>query len=405
MRVSKKGFTPSRVLQKGAISATFRQIFLMYKTLSVLLFLAGSTLAAFAQSATELYNQGKKLLDDKKYSEAYAAFKSAVVKDPSHKEALYEAGWCANELEKFGDAVSLLQKAKAVDASNQKIWFELGYAYRHLDKPEEALSSFKKCLQLSPDYEEAALNIAEVYYDAEDYENALTYYVEYLKEEDADNYYFYRAGWCANDLERYEDAIVLLDRYLPEEAEEKAKKYGEIGYSYYKLENAEEAVKAYKTALLAKPDDGVALRGLGDTYDNLLGQNEDALDFYQRAVQKDPDNSQRCYSKMGWLYNDREEYENAVPVLLKAVEYDSESDVSRVELGFAYYKLGKYEDALKQLKKAVQLNSSSSYGYYYQGLVYLELHQKAKAKEMYEKLKLLNEDLAGELMDKYKNSK
>src|SRR6478672_2034676 len=106
----------------------------MFKNLLILLLLGFSASMALAQpskSATDYYNEGKKLQEDKKYNEALSAFKSAIAKKASYKEAFYEAGWCSNELEKYTDAVSYLQKAKTLDASNQKIFFELGYAYKH----------------------------------------------------------------------------------------------------------------------------------------------------------------------------------------------------------------------------------------------------------------------------------
>jgi tetratricopeptide (TPR) repeat protein len=380
----------------------------MLRRLSVMLLMSAFSYAAFAQSsksATDYYNEGERFLDDKKYTEAFTAFKSAVTKNSSYKEALYQAGWCANELEKFDDAIYYLQRAKNLDASNQKIYFELGYAYKHLNKTEDAIVNFKKTLQLSPDYEEASLNIASIYYDKADYENALTYYEKYLQDEDADDFYYYRAGWCANDLGRYEQAINYLSKYYPEEAEDRAKKFAEIGYANFKLENADEAITAYKRALNEKPGYGTALRGLGDTYDELLQQNTDALNYYEMAVQKDPDNSKRCYYKLGWLYNDEGRYSEAVSTLLKAVDYKSNDADNRVELGFAYYKLGKFDEALSQLKTAVQLDNRSKYGYYYQGLIYLDQNQKAKAKEVYEKLKAIDPDQAKKLLDKYNDLK
>ena len=87
----------------------------MFKNLPILLLLGFSSAMALAQpskSATDYYNEGKKLQEDKKYNEALSAFKSAIAKKASYKEALYEAGWCSNELEKYTDAVSFLQKAK-----------------------------------------------------------------------------------------------------------------------------------------------------------------------------------------------------------------------------------------------------------------------------------------------------
>jgi len=380
----------------------------MFRRLSVMLLTGIFSYAALAQpskSATDYFNEGKRFMDEKKYEDAYIAFKNAVAKDANYKEALYEAGWCANELEKYNDAVKFLLKAKGLEASNKKVLFELGYAYKHLDKTEEAASSFKKLLDIDPSYSEASMYLGDIYYVKEDYSNALTYYKKYLENEDADNDYYYKAGWCCNDLEKYQQAIDYLNKYFPEESDDKAKKFAEIGYANYKLENAQAAVDAYKKSLTERPDYGTALRGLADVYNELLKQNPDAINYYEMAVQKDADNSKRCYYKLGWLYNDEDRYSDAVTMLSKAVQYKPNDEDNRVELGYAYYKLKKYDDALLQLKKAVELDGKSKLGYYYQGLCYIDLKQKNKAREVYTKLKTIDEDQAKKLLDKYNESK
>jgi tetratricopeptide (TPR) repeat protein len=226
-----------------------------------------------------------------------------------------------------------------------------------------------------------------------------------LQDEDADNYYYYKAGWCANDAGKYEQAIEYMTKYDPDASNDKAKKFAEIGYANYKLDNANAAVDAYKKALNERPGYGTALRGLGDVYDELLKQNSDAINYYEMAVQKDADNSKRCYYKLGWLYNDEERYDDATIMLLKAVQYKPSNEDIRVELGYAYYKLKKYDDALFQLKKAVELDANSKLGYYYQGLCYIDTKQKSKAKEVYTKLKSIDEDQAKKLLDKYNETK
>jgi tetratricopeptide (TPR) repeat protein len=375
----------------------------MLKNSTILLLLALLSFTVIAQpskSAIDYYNEAKKLKDDKNYTEALTNFKLAIAKNPSYKEALYEAGWCANELEKYTDAVYFLQKAKAVDNRNSKVYFELGYAYKHLDKTTEAIATFKKTLELSPDYEDALVNLANIYYDKEDYKTALSYYTRYLRDEDADNTYYYKAGWCANDLEIYEEAIAYLNKYDPSVAEEKAKKFAEIGYANYKLNRAQAAIDAYQKSLDEKPDYGTAIRGLGDVYDELLEQYSDAAKYYEMAIEKDEDHSKRCYYKLGWFYNEDERYDEAVPVLLKAVAYNSENAENRLELGYAYYKTKKYNDALLQLKKATALDMRSALGHYYLGLCYLDMNQKSKAKEVYSRLKTINEEQAKKLLDK-----
>ena len=60
----------------------------------------------------------------------------------------------------------------------------------------------------------------------------------------------------------------------------------------------------------------------------------------------------------------------------------------------------KYDDAITQLNKAIELDENSKLGYYYKGLCYVALNDKTSAKEVYEKLKTINEEQAEKLWKK-----
>ena len=111
------------------------------------------------------------------------------------------------------------------------------------------------------------------------------------------------------------------------------------------------------------------------------------------------------YYKLGWLYNDKEQYDDAIKILLKAIEYDSEDSGYREELGYAYYQKEEYEFALTQLNKAIALDDASKLGYYYKGLCFVATNRKGEAMSMYYKLKEIDSDTAAELMDKINKMK
>lgn len=209
----------------------------------------------------------------------------------------------------------------------------------------------------------------------------------------------YQAAWCLNEIGEYAEALTYTDMYEPADKYEKAKKYCERGYAYYELGEEDNAVTAYETALKALPDDGTALRGIGDVYYNSGDGYDKAIEYYEKAIELDEDDSKVCYYKLGWLYNDMEEYGEAVDILLKAIDYDEEDAKAREELGYAYYKKGENNSAAYQLEKAIELDSESKYGHYYLGLVYIATGEKEKAREMYTKLKNIDEDQAKQLLD------
>ena len=350
-------------------------------------------------TAEEFVTDGIAKKDNTDCEGAIVKYNSALAIEPLNFNALYEKGWCLNELQKYEEATKMLEKSSGVEPESVKSTFELAYAYDHLNNFEKAIENYKKVLSLDPDYYEAIQNLAYLYYDSDEYENAYDYFVQYVDSEpDPDNDAYYYAGWCANELEKYADAVHYFRNYFPEEARENAKKFSEIGFAWYKLENAAEAEQAYNAALSYESTYGAALRGLGDTYYDLKEDRNMALSYYEKAISNDPDNSMYLYYDIGWIYNEMERYQDAINMLSKAIDYDEQDSYAYVELGYANYMLDYNDAALSALKKAVEMNSESVLGLYYLGLTYLNLSRKSDAMDVYYKLKPMDEEYADKLL-------
>ncbi len=354
-----------------------------------------------AQStAKEWYDKGMSLIKAKDSKGALSAFNNAIAIKAEYGDANYQAGWCCNELEKYQDAITYLEKAKQLLPDKAKVYFELGYAYNYSENTDKAITNYKKSLELYPEYYDAAKALGDIYYKKGDYANAVPNFRKYLDgEKDPDDSYYYKMGWSLSDIEKYEDALIYLEKYSPENTEDKAKKNTEIGYANFKLKKYDEAIEYYKLAIQLKEGYGTALRGLANVYYE-KNDHDNALYYFKEAVEKDEENSKSCYYKMGWIYNDKENYDDAVSVLLKSVNYDSEVAGTREELGYAYYMKDRYDDAIYQLNKAIELDPKSKLGYYYKGLCYISMKRKTDAMSIYNELKVINEEQASKLLAK-----
>lgn len=255
--------------------------------------------------------------------------------------------------------------------STAKEWYSKGVELKGKKEYEEALAAFKNAISKKADYTDA----------------------------------YYEAGWCCNELENYDEAIEYLKKYMPSDEKDKKSKFNELGFSYYKLEKGTEAIIEYKNTIALSPNDGVALRGLGNVYYEIEEDYDNAIDFYEKAIKANEEDSRPIYYKLGWLYNDQERYDDAIKILLKAVQFDSEDSGTREELGYAYYQREEYEFALTQLNKAIALDETSELGYYYKGLCFVATDRKGEAMSMYYKLKEIDGDIATELMNKINKMK
>jgi tetratricopeptide (TPR) repeat protein len=377
----------------------------MLKPLALYLFCLSIAAIAVAQPSNKpvnSYYQGIELKKAQKYAEALAAFKEAIEKKENYSDALYEAAWICDELKDFKQGIIYLQEATQVKPSPTN-YFELAYAYDNSGQKDSAKENYRKVLELYPKYYDADRALGDIFYDEGNYETALNYYKKYFESSrPAEPYYYYTAAWCSNYLKDYADAILYLEKYEPHSQKEFAKKYTEMGYTYFMLGYNDDAINAYQNALTAYPNNGDALRGLADVYYNNLEDYSNALKYYNLALQYDEQNSKDCYYKTGWIYVQQKKYDSSITALQKAADYDPKDATTREQIGYAYFMLNKYDTAIIHFNKAIELNADSKISYYYKGFCYADLNQNANAMDAYDHLKPLDKNAADGLLKEIK---
>src|SRR5882762_155343 len=91
---------------------------------------------------------------------------------------------------------------------------------------------------------------------------------------------------------------------------------------------------------------------------------DDALEAYNKAVQLKAIAS--AYYHIGWIYNDRDQFTQAIEPLSQAARLRADYAEPHQELGYAYYKLGRSQEAIPEFQNAIRLKPG--YGLAYLGL-------------------------------------
>jgi len=359
---------------------------------------------AQTKSAEDYYADGKDLKDNGKCEDAIVDFKKAIALKPDYADALFAAGWCSNELEKYSDAIGYLEKAKVQWPHVAKVYLELGFAEQYSDRIDDAVESYNKVLELDDTYYLAYRYLGNVYCNSKfDYQKALDYYKKYEQNEtDIDEVILYNMGFCENELEDYDNAIPYLKKALDKKSDD-GNAYYELGWAYYSKDNsdADAAIENFNKAKSYLPESNLPYLGLGDVYKDLKGDADLALSNFKKSLELNPKSKVSNYG-IGWSYNDKEEYDAAVPYLKQALELDDQYTSAMTELGYSYYKLKKLDDAVSILKKSKTLRSSNL-SLYYLGLCYVELGQKGNAREVYDDMKEKSYKNADDLLAKINN--
>ena len=96
------------------------------------------------KSSEDLINEGNKLFNLQKYTEAIASYDKAIAIKPNFHEAWYNRGFALAKLQKYEEAIVSCDKAVAIKPDYHDAWHGRGFALEKLQKYEEAIASYDK---------------------------------------------------------------------------------------------------------------------------------------------------------------------------------------------------------------------------------------------------------------------
>lgn len=173
-----------------------------------------------------------------------------------------------------------------------------------------------------------------------DYSSALDDFNKYtsLVEDIKDPNFYHDKGWCENELGEYEDAVASLKKCVSLD-DKYSYAYSELGYAYSKI--YDNAIASYRSAIdLTKEKTAAPILRLADMYyDNVMNYDSTTV-YFKKYVQLDQ-TDEAVYYKLGWYFNDKKKYDEAIPYLKISIALDPGFIGGINEQGFSYYQLKK----------------------------------------------------------------
>lgn len=136
------------------------------------------------------------------------------------------------------------------------------------------------------------------------------------------------------------------------------KRYAADAINYSKGGNKQLAVDWYNEVLekMVTPE---LLVAAGDAYLQINGGGGQAMTNYEKAVEKDPNNS-LAYSRMGKLMYNARNYERALEYWKKAQEVDPTNPLPYYDMANAYTYVGQYKIAKENIEKYLEYSDKST---------------------------------------------
>jgi tetratricopeptide (TPR) repeat protein len=298
-------------------------------------FLLGMALPyAAAQDTEALALEKAKSYEDKNdIEEALYWYKQALNLNSNNTKTYYDVAYCQNELGQYENAIRTAEKGIQISPTS-KLHGEYGYACYKLKRNDAAIVQYKKALALDVSDPDAVKGIADVYYAIPDYDNASIYYKKLLDLGNNEYYANYKLAYIMNDQKNYQKAVEYAQASIRAN-ESYADAYNELGYAYSMLGQKSIALDNYKKASELAPENSNYNFNTADLYYNKgeLNDYEQALAYYKRGLKSNVSDVESNY-RVGWILNEKQQYEEAKKYLEKAVETDPSYHTAWLELGY-----------------------------------------------------------------------
>jgi tetratricopeptide (TPR) repeat protein len=183
--------------------------------------------------------------------------------------------------------------------------------------------------------------------------------------------------------------ILSLNKSI-EENPRQANLFKQRAQAYDRLENYEQAIADYSSALKIQPDDVNALHLRGLTYEQ-LGQPDRAVEDYQRAIAIDPQLS-NVYLNRGVAFGKMGNYRQSIASLTEAIRLAPQNPDGYFNRGITYFQLGDLNSAIEDFSNVIRILPKDEDAYYWRGISYEEGGNPDQAIPDYEQFLALSQN-------------
>lgn len=159
-------------------------------------------------------NEGTRLFQEEKFSEAILTFQKVLEKLPDSVEANYGLALSLLRAGKVNDAIAYLEKVRELKPDMVEVYLALGESSFKKRENDKALAYFHNALELEPGDAEIYYNIGIIHYQNDQTEEAIKNFIvsKNLDPEYASTWY--ELGLCYVKKGETDKAILNLERFL-----------------------------------------------------------------------------------------------------------------------------------------------------------------------------------------------
>ncbi len=151
-----------------------------------------------------------------------------------------------------------------------------------------------------------------------------------------------------------------------------------LARSYVAMGQTKRGIETIQKLIRKDPDSIPAYLYLGSLYAIKLKDYKLALQWYNKALEIEPDNLV-VKDTIAQFYVEQKKYEKALPILLEIERYDPENIALKLRIALIYYEQKNYDNAIEKFQTIIKKNKDADKIYYYLGLLYESLKKYTEA--------------------------
>ena len=358
--------------------------------------LAVAVVCSVVQSTEELDKRAWTALQENQYREALTHFDELIAQEPRDASFHYGRAIALSGLLDYRAAVDALQQAVVLDPRHAASFRQLAILYSQLGKRQSAQSAYRKARSLGPVPEREKLLLARALRKADLFEDA-----RYLL--DGVDSYEATLERATVEMERgdYESAAQYLKAATAEPSTSTARAELEYARCLELLGQSEQAIRHYRRALDKDPGSGRARFRLGNLLLR-LGDREEGLALLRGHEEfRQWDRKVKVLLAMvtsGTLAEAKQRqktreladllmkggaYKQAERVLRSALANEPDDPMLRLALANTLYLERRVEDAGSELGRVLSLSEPPAGAFWLQGLIHLQKEELAEAIDAY----------------------
>lgn len=275
--------------------------------------------------------------------------------NPKHPDAINELGICIDLAEEYEVGIKHFEEVINMNPYSDMAWFYLGHCYTNLKLIEKAANAYEYAVIINDKNDLAQLAYADALFELDKYTDALEIYVVLEREGDTSETIYKKIGMCYYQLENIDEAKSYYNKgiktCISEEFTDEL--WYLLGEAFEAEDNFTSAKKCYETAL-DKYDSEIYWAALANI-EQELGNFEDALKFFENAVEGDPYN-EALWEAYAYCLMDSGDIEASIATLESGLEIMPKSANLRYLLGATMIKRGHNQQGSVEIEKALVMN-------------------------------------------------